>query len=217
MDLQDKKQIEKYELFLFDLDGTLYFQRGMQLTMGLLLISRIFLGPKGLRQLKVVLSFRKMRENIEDSENADTNIYNALSKKYGMNVSDIKEIIFEWIYDKPLKYIARFSDKRLIGIIKSLVALNKKVAIYSDYETVEKQKALGISDIEGFYGMQEEIKVLKPNPKGIFFIMDKFKIEDKSKVLLVGDRMSKDGQAAINAGVDYMILKKYRFNRSYKQ
>lgn len=210
------KNLSNYELIIFDLDGTLYFQRALQITMGCLLLKHFFLGKKGKDELNIVLTFRKKREISTDNTNAiDEKIFNELAEKFGEDIQYIKQVIDEWMFKKPLKYIAKYRDKEIISIIKKLQQSDKNIAILSDYETEDKKKALGLDNIKSFYSLDSKIGALKPSPKGIIYIMAYFGIEDKSKVIIVGDRMSKDGQAAINAGIDYLILKKYKLMRKY--
>lgn len=199
-------QLEGYSLVIFDMDGTLYHQRGLQLTMGVLLVLNLLKGKKGAKELNIVLTFRKMRETVELTCDADEKIYGRLAKKYEVDEDYIKSVIKEWIYDRPLKYIPMFKNKKLIKCIKTLQKKGVSIAILSDYESKDKQTVLGIEDVRGFYSLQPEIGALKPSPNGITHIINAFGIEDKSKVIMVGDRMSKDGMAAINAGVNYLIV-----------
>ncbi len=208
-----KKKMSEYRLVLFDMDGTLYYQRPLQLTMGLVMVKNALCQKQGLSELITVLKYRKMREHWSDTEEVDTKLYEALAKERKMSVEKAEDIIQRWIYDMPLQYLYRFRDDTLTEIAQSLQEKEIMIAVYSDYPTGEKQKVLELSAIPGFYGGQPEIGALKPDAKGICYIMKQYGIEDKEAVLMVGDRMSKDGQAAENAGVDYLILKKYKWMR----
>lgn len=206
----------KYQLILFDMDGTLYFQRPLQIHMGLKMLAAC-ISPGGLREMILVLKFRKLRENWMESSVINTDLdqaqYAALSAQTGVPVSQIEAAVQKWIYDKPLEIIGRYRDNTLAEIIKKYHLQNIQVAIYSDYPALDKRDALKLPPIPCFYGGQENISCMKPHPKGLQTIMTHYGITTPSKVLMVGDRQSKDGQAAIAAGTDYLILKKHKFQR----
>ncbi len=208
-----RKKISEYELILLDMDGTLYYQRPLQLCMGLWMIKNALFAKGGMKELKTVLAFRKLREHWEGSDNVDTKQYEMLAKEQNMSAEKVQAAVQKWIYELPLRYLARFADKTLITYAKEWMAAGKKVAVYSDYPSEDKQSVLGIAEIAGFYGGQKEIGALKPAPDGILYIMEAYGVQDKSKVLMIGDRMCKDGEAAIGADVDYLILKKHKFLR----
>lgn len=214
------KHINEYELIIFDMDGTLYFQRPLQIHMAFKMICSC-LKPRGLSELITVLKFRKLREQWNElqisPDNSDTEIdkeqYEYLSAKTGKSPAIIEASVQKWIYEKPLSIICKYRDHHLFEIIKKYHLQKKQVVIYSDYPAVDKRDALKFPAIPCFYGGQEEIGCMKPDPKGLTYIMSVYGITDPSKALMVGDRQSKDGQAAISAGTDYLILKKHKFQR----
>ncbi len=53
----------------------------------------------------------------------------------------------------------------------------------------------------------ERLGELKPSPKGLNLIMQDHGYTGDD-ILMIGDRMSRDGMAAVNAGCDYLILPK---------
>lgn len=213
-----EKKLCQYQLVLIDMDGTLYYQRPLQITMGFVMLKNAIFKKGGFSELITVLKFRKMREHWSDTDEIDAKLYEMLARERNIDVVQAQEIIQKWIYDLPLNYLRRFRDDKLVLMLRTLQEKEVRTAVYSDYPSKEKQRVLEISGIPGFYGGQEEIGSLKPDPKGILYIMQKYGIEDKNEVLMIGDRMSKDGQAAISAGVDYLILKKHKWmrNRQYK-
>jgi len=215
-----KKNINEYELIIFDMDGTLYFQRPLQIHMAFKMICSC-LKPGGLSEMITVLKFRKLREQWNEvkvsSDNSDADIDNAqyryLASQTGKSPADIEKAVKEWIYNKPLSIICKYRDHTLFEIIKKYHLRKKQVVIYSDYPAIDKRDALKLPAIPCFYGGQEEIGCMKPDPKGLTYIMSVYGITEPSKVLMIGDRQSKDGQAAISAGTDYLILRKHKFQR----
>ena len=210
------KNINEYKLIIFDMDGTLYFQRPLQIHMGLkMLIS--CLKPGGIREIMTILKFRKLREHWDAPADSNTDIdraqYAHLASLSGIDTDEVERTIQKWIYEKPLSIICKYRDHKLFEIIKKYHLQNKQVVIYSDYPATDKRDALEFPSIPCIYSGQEEIGVMKPNPKGLTYIMSVYQISNPADILMVGDRMSKDGQAAISAGTDYLILKKYKFQR----
>lgn len=208
----EMKQLEEYQLIVSDMDGTLYYQRSLQVIMALQLV--FSLGKKnGISELYMVYLFRKLREGCTDREDADQKLYETVAKKTGRNAAQVQAVIQKWIYQKPLQYLACCQDLILIERLSNLQKEHKEVAIYSDYPAQEKAKQLKLADIPCFYGGQPEISAFKPDPRGIRYIMSQYGIEDPRQVILIGDRMSRDGQAARQAGIDYVIVKKYKWQR----
>lgn len=216
------KTINDYKLIIFDMDGTLYFQRPLQIHMALRMVLSCF-KPGGLSEVMIVLKFRKLREHWDTLADKDTtsqtdvNMDNAqyayLSTQTGIPVEAIAKAVQKWIYDEPLNIICNYRDHALFEIIKKYHLSEKQVAIYSDYPAIDKRDALKLPAIPCFYGGQKEISCMKPDPKGLTYIMSVYGITDPSEVLMVGDRQSKDGHAAISAGTDYLILRKHKFQR----
>lgn len=210
------KRFEEYGLILFDMDGTLYFQRALQIKMAGLLLAHAFFERKGWRDICIILQFRRIREKSVGADDIEETLYDDLAKRWRISREQIREIIQKWIYQEPLRYLAGYRDGYLLDFIQDLEKRGVKMAVYSDYPPQEKQRALGIGRLPGFYGGQKEIAGFKPNPGGILYIMNRLGVHDKSRVLMIGDRMSRDGEAAVNAGVDYLILKKYKLLRTHQ-
>ena len=221
-----QKKWTDYQLILFDMDGTLYFQRPLQIHMGLKMLFSC-ITPGGFREMMTVLKFRKLREHWESSslnnkadltdvtlsdEALDKAQYQALAGQMSISAEEIEKAVQKWIYQMPLALLMRYRDHKLAEILKKY-HLQTQVAIYSDYPATDKRDFLNLADVPCFYGGQKEICAMKPDPKGLRTIMEAYHIDNPSDVLMIGDRFSKDGQAAINAGCDYFILKKYKFQR----
>lgn len=210
------RNINEYKLILFDMDGTLYFQRPLQIHMALKMLLSC-LKPGGMREINIVLKFRKLREHWNAAASADTDIdqeqYAHLATHLNIDIAEVEQAVQKWIYEKPLSIICKYRDNTLFEIIKKYHLQNKQVVIYSDYPATDKRDALALPSIPCFYGGQKEIGCMKPNPDGIIYIMSSYQISNSADVLMVGDRMSKDGQAAILAGADYLILNKFKFQR----
>lgn len=207
------RDLQDYELYIIDMDGTLYFQRKMQLLMGLRLLGCALTGKRGAGELKTVLTYRKLREQCKGAKTPDRQLVEQIAQKKKTEPQEEKQIIEKWLYLLPLQVIGRCCDHKLTKMVISWKRAGKKVVIYSDYPAEDKSRVLGLSDIPCYDGTAPSIDVLKPNPKGIEVILREMGVTDKSRAVMIGDRQSRDGEAAARAGIDCLILKKYALLR----
>lgn len=210
------KATKDYSIYIFDLDGTLYDQPKLRMLMGISLIKYYIVHPIRINELFTLMQFRKVKDNWSDTVTTEVDsdcAIDALDSVICGRVADIAgkdkdyviSIVKRWIYDAPLEALKKAKDDKLCSVIDELRAKGVKVVILSDYPVEDKLNALGVS-VDAFYsGTSERIGQLKPSPKGIYTILSDYKI-DKNKAYLIGDRMEKDGKAAIAAGIDYLIL-----------
>ena len=202
---------KKYRLIILDMDGTLYYQRSMQILMCMEMLLYAFGHPFALWKLRVISIFRKTREK----SSCGMNVYAYVAEKLGRNEYDIQQIIEEWMFKRPIKHMKYCCDYKLCEWIAKWKAQNKRVVIYSDYPVKDKCTALGIHLDAMYFSDEDRIGELKPSAKGIEIISEDFLIDPK-EILVVGDRDSKDGKMAETAGCDYLILKKWKFFRMTK-
>lgn len=211
--LYDK--LSGYDLIIFDMDGTLYFQRIMQIRMAFRLIKHAFSSKQGLKDLSAILKYRRMREEWDSvSSMDDDRLYSKLAEAEGLTASEVRDTIREWMLVKPMDVVRECRDEALLVIIERLLSKGKHICIYSDYPTEAKCNALGLStDIPQYYCGKGEIKTLKPNPSALFHIMNEYADIPASRVVMVGDRADRDRAAADNAGIDSIILARFRILR----
>ena len=198
----------KYDLYVFDVDGTLYYQNKLRLIMGKRLLMYYLLHPLKFKDLIIIKNFRSLRENAKDTNG----LFDITAKKCNVSVSRVNEVIKKWIYENPIDALIASKDDTLLAIIDKLKANGKTVAIWSDYEADDKLKALKLSTDYVYTAEQERVGELKPSPKGLNLIMSDLNVP-KDKTIMIGDRMVKDGEAAIKAGCDYLILSKSKKKR----
>jgi len=210
-----KKAFADYELYIFDLDGTLYYQKQLRLVMARRLALYYLAHPFRIKELFIVKKFREVREKW-DGDAGDTSLdeaqYKCVAEKMGSDTDTVRAVIKRWIYDNPLDALLKSRDSELAGLIGRIRDNNKSVVIFSDYPVEEKLSALGIEADGMFCSADEPIKALKPSPKGIEFILSELKVSAQNAVM-IGDRMEKDGLSAQNAGVDFIILDKSKSKR----
>ena len=201
---------KKYELVVLDMDGTLYFQRKMQLLMCKEMLLYALAHPCTLWKLKAISVFRKIREESVRAGLAEH--YEKTARILGKMESEVRPVIEEWMFYRPLKYIPICRDRDLCSQIEDWKKDGVKVVVYSDYPAEDKCKALGIS-VDGIYSSEDEgIAFMKPSVKALEIIVKDFGVSFE-RILVVGDRYSRDGKMAENAGVDYFILNKYKIKR----
>lgn len=198
----------KYDLYVFDVDGTLYYQNKLRLIMGKRLLMYYLLHPLKFKDLIIIKNFRSLRENAKDTNG----LFDITAKKCNVSVSRVNEVIKKWIYENPIDALIASKDDTLLAIIDKLKANGKTVAIWSDYEADDKLKALQLSTDYVYTAEQERVGELKPSPKGLNLIMSDLNVP-KDKTIMIGDRMIKDGEAAKKAGCDYLILSKSKKKR----
>lgn len=208
-------RLSKYDLIIFDVDGTLYFQRGMQIRMAWRLIRHALLERHGVRDLSLILKYRRIREKWDSSRAVDDErIFASLSSKTGVDSGVIRAVITEWMLDRPMDVVRECRDEELVMVIERLRSEGKQVVLYSDYPTEDKCRAAGLPEgIPQFYCGQDDIRTMKPNPSGLFYIMSRYPEITRDRVIMVGDRADRDGAAADNAGISSLILGRFKVIR----
>ena len=201
-----RKDKNDYSLYVFDLDGTLYDQPRLRRIMALRLALYYGLRPHLAGELFILQHFRKVKDKWTGSS-SEEEIIRKVAEDTGADVRKVQKIVRRWIYDDPLSALYKTRDASLAAWIDRLRSDGKKVVILSDYPTTDKMDALRVS-VDRQYGPDDgRIGELKPSPNGLKTIMDDFDASPDD-VLMIGDRMEKDGLCAQAAGVDYLILER---------
>ncbi|MCR5735558.1 MAG: HAD family hydrolase [Lachnospiraceae bacterium] len=228
MHLYDHKAV------VWDLDGTLYYQRDMRIKMALSLVSYYLIRPHRIKELLAVKQFRQIRESWKDEENTGDALKKAAdgmmkgcvgldelsALQYARTAMDlkmkpeaVKAAVDMWIYERPLEIIYSCRDEKAADLIGELSKKGIESYIFSDYPVEDKLKALKIQGIKGSYAATDErVGVLKPDPKGLNLLMEDHGYEP-GDLIMIGDRMSRDGEAAKRAGCEFYILSKSRIKR----
>ena len=219
------KRLNEYKALVFDLDGTLYYQRQLRIKMAWMLGSYYRCHFWRLKELFIVKRFRETRENWEEicrgssQDTAELEEGSLEQKQYAyvgrlMNCAPdrVRKVIETWMYEKPLKTVYETRDEALLGIINERREAGQSIFIFSDYPIEDKLASLKLT-VDGMYAATDErLSELKPSPKGLRLIMEDHSLEP-GDILMIGDRMSRDGQSAVNAGCDYAILPKSKGKR----
>ena len=214
-----RKSISDYKLLIFDLDGTLYDQPQLRLTMAVRLAVYYLFHIFRIKELLLVKEYRKIKEHWDELDESIMPQCVLELREQGMEAmqcayaAEKTHVTYEkargavdmWIYKNPLDALKKAEDAELISFIGKSREEGKTVVILSDYPAQEKLEALGV-EVDGVYcTMQDGIGEMKPSPKGIRVILDGYKITADT-ALMIGDRYEKDGLCAQRAGVDELIL-----------
>lgn len=211
------QNLRNYKLIIFDVDGTLYHQPLLRAKMFMEMIWYSITHPFAIKEIKIVRIYRKQRETfaLKGRDKIIDDQYKLCAEQVMSSVTHVKKTIDEWIRIRPLKYLAACKFKSIDMFLEELKMAKVTTCVYSDYAADDKLRALSLKMDYSFSSEDERINVLKPNPKGILYILDELNIKKKD-ALMIGDREAIDGACARNAGIDYLIVKPQKANSIYK-
>ena len=168
-----------------------------------------------IKDLFIIYWFRKFHENSSLSDDRLLNEWQfvCVSEKMNVSVDRVKGVVQYWMYIVPLDIIYLIRYRNVVEFIRSLPT--NQWVILSDYPAEAKANALGLHGARCFSSSSSYINSLKPNPKGVLYILNKYSIKT-TECLLIGDRDEKDGRCARNAGIDCLILSSNYIKRMHQ-
>ncbi len=199
---------------LFDLDGTLYYQLPLRILMGLELSTlpgRLRSLEKTRSVLQTIKQFRSMREELRHLGNSsywlDELQYHQPAAVVGVEATEVKRIVCEWMFHRPLKYLKWCRRKGVVLFCAEAQRRGIKLGVFSDYPAQEKLKALGLDSYIQLVlcSTDREINAFKPHPCGYLRACDQWGLQPH-EVLYVGDRPEVDAKGAMAAGMRCMIV-----------
>lgn len=209
-----KKKLDEYKAVVFDLDGTLYYQKSFRLRMVRFLLGRLLTYPRAIKDMLIILDYRKVREDwahyekklyLDENTDMESRQYSYVASRKGTSAEYVQEVIRFYMLEAPLKYLYDYRDHVLARMIEELRNKHIKIIIYSDYPVEDKLKALQVEADLCFTSTDEEINCMKPDPRGLQVILEHIQMNPE-EVIMVGDRYEKDGLAALANKMDYIIL-----------
>lgn len=209
-----KNNLMEYDTFIFDLDGTLYYQKPFRIRMLCTLLGYVLRHPTSVRDLSLIQTYRKTREQWERLErnvafasglSLDERQFAYVAEKRRVEPEDVRRAVELFMLKLPLRVLPPFRDEMLAEWIQRLKTEKKTIVIYSDYPVEDKLRCLGIEADACFTSGDAAIGCMKPDPRGLRVILSALGCEGADAVM-VGDRYEKDGIAAQSAGVDYIIV-----------
>ena len=201
-----------YKAVIFDVDGTLYYQKPLRLIMATRLLLHYAVRPWRWVDLKILKTFRILREKGEYGD-GDLKVlqYTSVADKLSVEIERVRSVVEKWMEIYPLSYLCCCKDNAAAWVVTLKKAEVLTVA-YSDYPVKEKIKALGIQSHYHSRATDIAINCLKPDPKGLTVILAALSLWPRN-CLMVGDRDEKDGECARRVGMNYQILPSGVFRR----
>lgn len=217
-----KKSIRKdfftgYDVYVFDLDGTLYFQKPFRIRMLVYLLTYGITHPGKIGDFFLLKEYRSIRERwdecmqddigrlLDQELSLEDRQYAYVARKKNVSAHRVKDAVQFFMLEAPLAILPKYRDEITCNWMQRLKQAGKKVIVYSDYPVKDKLECFGIT-VDGMYTSSDErIGCMKPDPKGLQIIMNDCAV-DKERIVMIGDRYEKDGLAAEQNGIDYLIL-----------
>ncbi len=214
-------QGQEIEAVLFDVDGTLYSQKPLRLRMAAELAGLpLTTWPrKALRTIRVLSAFRDLRETIRDHEARNVSAngrprarleklqYEVTASHTGESVEFVREVVRQWIFERPLRHLRSRPRKGLVSLLDELRARTVHVGVFSDYPVWAKLQALGLSDYVdvAVSATERDVDAFKPDPRGFLVACERWNLAPE-RVLYVGDRAEVDAVGARAAGMPCAII-----------
>lgn len=195
----------KVQLVVFDVDGTLYRQSTLRRRMLQQLLLHAFL-KADLKPLRILSAYRHIRESlaVAETEEFEAILVSKTARKVGCTLSVVDEVVSEWIHRRPLQYLPSCRYPFLLELFCAIKRKKKIIGIFSDYPAKEKIQAMSLEADYIVSAQDKEVCMLKPHPRGLETLMRVAGVEP-SRTVLIGDRLDRDGAAAVRAGVTPLI------------
>ena len=210
--MPDAPRIHELRGILLDVDGTLYRAKPMRRWMlGELLSLPLDRGvPESRRVWSGLRTFRRTLESLRELEPGSgigAEHYARASAAAGMPESELRELVREWMFDRPLTGLGRFGRRGLRGLLQAVRRSGRRVGVLSDYPSRAKLKALGVDDLVELRlcCTDRDIDALKPRPEGFLRACAIWGLSPRD-VLYVGDRPEVDAAGARAAGMPCAIV-----------
>jgi putative hydrolase of the HAD superfamily len=197
---------DEIRLVVFDVDGTLYDQRGLRLRMlREMLISSI--RARNISFIYILRAYRRIREELGDSlhEDFEPELTSRTAAFVGCSEDQVRSTVEEWLERRPLRHLVQYRYPQLPELFQGLRKHGKKIGVFSDYPAREKLEALKLDADVIVCASDEDVGVLKPHAKGLRILMSRA-ATNHAETILIGDRPERDGLAARAANVRPLIL-----------
>lgn len=191
---------------IFDVDGTLYHQKPVQISMLLEMAGYYCLHFWRYKELLGVFFFRKYREKDIFKEKSFNEQVEYIAKKYHVKSDVLKQMIDKWMFQVPLKYIKKYRNQAVLSYMEECRRNQVDIVIYSDYAAEDKLGVLEVHADKVYYPTENTFVTLKPSKMAMDYIVKDFGI-NPTETVFVGDRDSKDGESARIAGMQFLHVK----------
>ena len=195
-------------LAVFDLDGTLYEQGPVRRRM----MAELLTAPAAEGRLFRLNALRRYR-HLREAEGADPmpgfedRILTRLASETGRPREEIRALVSEWMERRPLRRLRAARVRGAGRLFAGLRAKGVRVAVWSDYPVADKLAALDLDADDTASAGDADVGRLKPDPAGLRVLLDRAGCTP-SEAVMIGDRESRDGEAARALGVAFLLRQK---------
>ena len=214
--IDDRKSLHRQGLraVLFDLDGTLYRQRPVRVRMAAELLTFLAGRPRdGWRAMRVLKAYREAHEALRRSTEPylQSTHFDVAAEHTGSTSGEVAQIVAEWMFDRPLKHVARHRATGVDELLAGLAERGMRLGVLSDYVAHGKLRALGVDQwfSQVLCAGDPDVRALKPSPRGFLVACERWQLQP-AEVLMVGDRVEVDAAGAAAAGMPSVIVGKRR-------
>jgi len=208
------RELRAVRAVLMDVDGTLYDQRPLRMLMALELAAlpaarRSWRGAG--RAWRALAGFRRVREELRSVGRPPSPLaqlqYEVAAGRLGTEPAELAQLVEEWMYRRPLKYLRWCRRAGLEGFLALLARRGLPAGVFSDHPSAAKIEALGLSGrfSIALSATDLEVNAFKPHPRGFQQACARWSL-DPAEVLYVGDRPDVDVPGARGAGMPCAIL-----------
>jgi len=196
---------EQIRLVVFDVDGTLYDQRGLRLRMLREMLGAA-LSERSVEFIRILSAYRRIREELGDSqiEDFEAALITRTAAQVGCSEDRVIAIAGEWLERRPLPHLIRYRYAGLPQLFRNLRGQGKKIGVFSDYPAGAKLAALELEADLIVCATDPDVGVLKPHSKGLRALMERAAVLP-AQTIMIGDRVERDGLAARAVNVPALI------------
>lgn len=205
---------ESTKAVVLDVDGTLYSQACLRAKVALDLLGYYARSLHRVGDVWVISCFRKIREEHpfpDTEEDFETYHYRLVAEACGRSVEDVRNVIENWIYKRPLGFLR---SCMYVGLEDFLVWLRDheiQIAVLSDYPADDKLAALGIEADVVISAHDEDVRRLKPDTSGLIKVIEHLGCK-ASECVYIGDREDRDGLCAGALNMPFVLVRKSTFD-----
>lgn len=194
---------------IFDVDGTLYSQKKVRLSMFIRLLFYYLIRPIRIREILVVSKFRRLREASQWKDAELGAICQHLSETFSMRYERVKKTIEYWMFKNPLDLLCKYAYRDVVAFANHAKDKGLSVIIYSDYPADDKLEVLGMPYDKVFCFGQPNVDEQKPSEKVMKYIISACGVSPE-RLLYVGDRDDKDRVSADLVRIRYFDVQELR-------
>jgi putative hydrolase of the HAD superfamily len=189
------------EFVVFDVDGTLYNQANLRIQMTRMLFRHSIL-TRSSSTFQILRSYRRWREELADkgTPRFEEVLLQRLASRYHKPEDEINRLVSDWMEVRPLPFLKQYRYPGVKELFAQLRSTGKTIGILSDYPAQNKLSRLELEADFIVSARDQEVGVLKPNPRGLHYLMELARVSPIATVM-IGDRAERDGEMGHRAGV----------------